>query len=199
MRGFTLVELMITIAVAAILAVVAVPSFTRAIHRNQVSSASNALLADLGYARAEAITRGTYVSVCPSTDGKSCSDSDTWESGWLVYTYTAGNAVANKDYDDSADTNVLLRHTSVRNGVSVRGQSADVITFGPQGEMKPDGTTFALATCYRTGGSDESGDGHSTTSVPGNMLSLQASGNVVNTALSAMDSACVPAAPSSSP
>ena len=71
--GFTLLELMVTLAVASILAVIALPSFRDLLRKNQVSSANNALLADLSYARSEAITRGNIVSICPSSDGATCT------------------------------------------------------------------------------------------------------------------------------
>lgn len=190
--GFTLIEMLVTLAVIAVLAAIALPSFTQSIRRNAVSTASNALLADLGYARAEAVTRGMDVSVCPSTDGTSCSDGAAWESGWLVYTYTPGHAVANTDYDHTSSADVLLRRTTARNGVSIQADSSTVVTFGPQGDLKPSGSGFSLATCYST----DSGTGHSTATVPGSLLSVQVSGNVVNTTLAADDSACTFPAPS---
>jgi len=189
-RGFTLVELLVTIAVVAILAAIALPSFTSMIQRNGVNSAGNRLMADLGYARAEAATRGTYVSVCPSTNGTSCSGSAAWESGWIVYTYTSGHAVANTEFDHTDDTNLLLRYTTTRHAVSIQGSAAGtILTFGTQGEMKPDAATFSFATCYR---GSETGTGHSTSSVPGVGLSLQSAGSVQSSTLEAADSACTP-------
>ena len=74
--GFTLVELMITIAVLAIVLAVAVPSFQGIINRNRLVSASNEVVAALQLARMEAIRRNGRVELCPSTNGTSCSGSD---------------------------------------------------------------------------------------------------------------------------
>ncbi|OOG64889.1 hypothetical protein B0E46_05720 [Rhodanobacter sp. B04] len=185
-QGFSLLELMITITVAAILLAVAVPSFRDVIHRNQVSSASNALLASLAYARTEAITRGQLVSMCPSSTGNSCAaGGQAFDSGWLVYTYPAGAASANKAYDASA---TLLRATAVQAGVSTQFLGSAVITFGQQGQLKPSGSMLKFVTCYRD---SASGDGLSTAAVPGNALGVTASGSV-QTSMVAAGASCTP-------
>ena len=69
LRGFTLIELMITLAVAAILLTVAVPSFQTLIKRNALTARTNNFIADLHFARGEAAKRGSDVSVCPSSNG----------------------------------------------------------------------------------------------------------------------------------
>jgi type IV fimbrial biogenesis protein FimT len=80
--GFTLVELMITIAVLAILIALATPSFTSVINSNRLAAQANNLTADLQLARSEAVRRNRRVSVCRTTDGAACAaragDSDTW-------------------------------------------------------------------------------------------------------------------------
>lgn len=175
-RGFTLLELMVTLAVASVLVVIAVPSFRDLLRRNQVSSASNALLADLSYARSEASMRGSIVSICPSTDGTTCTSTQAYESGWLVYTYSAGHSVAATAYDASKPaTNLLLRHTMAREGVSLQADSADIVSFGPQGQLLPTGSTHTFWTCFRPKG--ESGGGSSTGKVPGAELAVNGSGS----------------------
>lgn len=171
-RGFSLVELMVTISVMAILLAVAVPSFRDVIHRSHVSSTSNELLASLAYARTEAVTRGQLVSMCPSSSGTSCAGGTAFESGWIVYTYPAGAASANANYDSTKAT--LLRATTARAGVSVQSKSATVITFGQQGQLKPS-TLLTFVTCFRT---DATSTGSSTNAVPGVELDVNGSGNV---------------------
>lgn len=82
--GFTLLELMITLAVLAILVTIALPSFTAMIARNQITAAGNELIAALQFARHEAVRRNAAVQVCGSSDGQACSDAG-WQN-WIVRT-----------------------------------------------------------------------------------------------------------------
>jgi len=176
-HGFSLLELMITLTVAAILLVIAVPSFRDVIHRNQVSSVSNEMLASLAYARTEAITRGQLVSMCPSENGTSCtSGGQAFGSGWLVYSYPAGVVSANKPYDSTKS--ILLRATTMRTGVSVQSRSAEIVTFGQQGQLKSATTspTLTFLACYSD--STSSSNSTSTTAVPGVELDVNGSGSV---------------------
>lgn len=182
-KGFTLVELMVTIAVVAILLAIALPSFRNVIQRNRVASASNDLLASVSYARTTAINRGQLVSMCPSTDGASCTSAGKdFESGWIVYTYPAGAASANTAY--AAATSTLLRASGTHTGVSINAQQTGVITFGLQGQLRP-ATALTFLTCSRT---SSSGIGESTATVPGVQLDVNGSGSVSAKSLAAGDS-----------
>lgn len=174
-RGFSLLELMITLSVAAILLVVALPSFRDLMHRSRVSSASNELLASLSYARTEAVSRGQMVSMCASTDGTSCVASKMMEPGWIIYTYPAGAASAGKNYNSSKD--LLLRATTARSGVSIRSASTSVITFGQQGQLKPS-TPLVFVSCYRVG--EGTAAGVSTAQAPGARLDVLGSGSAMS-------------------
>src|SRR5271154_4492007 len=83
--GFTLLELMTTLTVAGILLAIGVPSFRYVTWSNRASSEINGLLGDLQLARGEAIREGQTVTVCASTDGASCSNSNSWQTGWIVF------------------------------------------------------------------------------------------------------------------
>ncbi len=177
-RGFSLLELMITITVMAILLAIAVPSFRDVIHRNQVSSASNAMLASLNYARSEAITRGQLVSMCPGDQTAGCTSGGTaYDQGWLVYTYPAGAASANKAY--AAGSSILLRSVDPQTNVSIQAKSGTIVTFGQQGQLKPS-TPLVFAACYRSG---SSGVGSITAKVPGAQLDVNGSGSVTTKSL----------------
>lgn len=187
-RGFSLLELMITIVVMAILLAIALPSFRDVIHRNEVSSASNTLLASMSYARSESITRSQLVSMCPSADGASCTSTGTaFEPGWLIYTYPAGAASANQAYATGA---TLLRTIPEQSGVSIQalGITNSVITFGQQGQLVPSATPLEFITCYRSG---SSGVGESTTATPGMQLNVNGSGGSTTTSL-AVGASCTP-------
>jgi len=84
-EGFSLIELMMTISVAVILMMIAVPSFQYVTNANRVSSEVNGLLGDLQFARAEAIKEGENVTVCASTDQLTCASSNDWQTGWIVF------------------------------------------------------------------------------------------------------------------
>lgn len=85
MNGFTLMELIITIAVAAVLAALALPDFSRFLIRGHILTQANSLVADLTLARSEAIRRQEPVTLCASTDGATCNSSAGWQSGWIEY------------------------------------------------------------------------------------------------------------------
>lgn len=84
--GVTLIELMVTIAIAAVLLVVAVPSFTEMFVNNRVRTQSDSMMASLAYARSEAISRAARVTVCKSDNRSSCTSASSWNQGWIIIT-----------------------------------------------------------------------------------------------------------------
>ncbi len=95
-NGFTLTELMVVVAIVAILLSVGVPSYRYITTSYRMSSEVNGLLGDLMYARAEAIKEGQGVTVCVSTNGTGCTGGAGWHGGWIVFSNptNAANPVA---------------------------------------------------------------------------------------------------------
>ena len=89
-KGFTLIELMITIAIAAILMTLAVPSFSLMINNSKITSKTNEFIGSLNLARSEALKRSNNVSMCKSnTTYSACVSDGTIDSysqnGWLIF------------------------------------------------------------------------------------------------------------------
>ena len=104
-RGFTLIELMITIAVIAIVAGFALPQLGKMIRNNQMVSQGNSLLGGVQCARGEALARGQVVRMCGSSDGASCDGQ--WGRGWIVFVDKNGDGSPGADEilrTDTSDT-----------------------------------------------------------------------------------------------
>lgn len=130
-RGFTLLELVTTLAVLAITLGVGIPAFGALMERARVSSALHLTTAALATARVEAVRRNRPVSVCPSADGRTCRTDLAWEAGWLVFIDAKRSGQPGSDDDvlqafDGIGPNLMFRATVGRRLVrfSPRGWSA---------------------------------------------------------------------------
>lgn len=83
-NGFTITELLVVMAIVAILLGIGVPSYRYITNSYRLSAEVNSLSGDLQYARAEAVKEGQPVIVCTSTSGAACTNS-TWNQGWIVF------------------------------------------------------------------------------------------------------------------
>ena len=105
--GFTLYELLLTVALIAILASISVPSFSATLARAHQASELNSLFHAIHLARKESIRRRQVMTVCASSDGQSCLDDRDWSSGWILFN--------NRDRDSppqvDAGESVILSHT----------------------------------------------------------------------------------------
>lgn len=91
--GFTIIELMVTIAVATVLLTLGVPAFNDMIRNNRIASQTNLFVAGLNFARGEAAKRNIAVSICAATAAHdACSGSNSWANGWIVFTDRTGTA-----------------------------------------------------------------------------------------------------------
>ncbi len=83
-KGFTLIELMITVVIVAILLTVGIPGFQELINSNRLTTAANSFLTSINLARSEAIKRNSRVVVCGSSNGKECTGGG-YQGGWIVF------------------------------------------------------------------------------------------------------------------
>ena len=89
--GFNLTELIIVVAIVAILLGIGLPSYRYITNSYRMSSEVNGLLGDLMYARAEALKEGQGVTVCVS-NGVNCLGTTAWQAGWVVFSNPNGAA-----------------------------------------------------------------------------------------------------------
>lgn len=155
-RGLTLVELLVVMAIAAVLATLAAPSFKRQVQNARISSAVDTFLSDLRFARNEAMRRSTTVTVCrsdaPEAKSPSCATGAQgkggWTSGWIV---RVGNG------DNVRDAGLILRVQGRFNSVDaiVEDKTATTaISFTPTGRL----LNLHSAASLRFGGSEYSPD-----------------------------------------
>ena len=133
--GFTLIELMITVAIAAILLTLAVPNMRDFILNNRITAQANDLLADLALARSEAAKLGIRVTVCTSSNQTSCTG-DGWGVGRIVW--------ADINSDGDVDAGEALRTTEALptgNTLAATGfTNADRVQYRPNGVIDSQGS-----------------------------------------------------------
>jgi type IV fimbrial biogenesis protein FimT len=115
-RGFTLIELLMVLTVTAVLVTLAAPSFTQLIKSTKISGTVNTFMADLRFARSEAIRLGGTVTMCRSSNpetttasGPTCGSGSTvgWESGWIIFRDQNSDATHDYNVDPTLDDRVL--------------------------------------------------------------------------------------------
>lgn len=145
-NGFTVIELLITIAVAAILMAIAVPSLMQVVRNLELTSITNTLLASINGARSEAMKRGGVAMVVPVKNGSG----DTWANGWYVF-------VDGKERDELFDTTKdpsdkqvfwqepLRPYFSIEGNHTAKDDPAYIL-FDPSGYLNKKDRTFGEVT-----------------------------------------------------
>lgn len=132
-RGFTLIEILMVVAVLGVLIAAGMPGFNAWIVKARVSGAANELLGDLSYARSESATRQVEVAMCVSTDQATCTGGLTWDQGRIIFVDTnADGAVSTGE--------TILRVSQPMSGTSVTTTgfgSSSIVRFRPFGGLRP--------------------------------------------------------------
>lgn len=134
-RGFTLFELMATIALAAVIVGLAIPNMSTFSKNNRLTGASNDLLRSFQVARSEAIKRQRNVVVCasssPTASNASCSYGAF--SGWIVFQDT------DNDMQHDAGEPYIEQHNVVDEEMTVANDNDGIQSYGPAGFANPSG------------------------------------------------------------
>ena len=140
-RGFTLVELLTGLAVAAILLTIAIPGYAFLVNAGRMAAATNDLVSALHLARSEAVKRGVRVTVC-KTGGSAaaCDAAADWQRGWMVFVDGGARGVV-----DGSDTSLWVQDASPP-GVGITSNNySRYISYLPNGRSQgsnglPNGT-----------------------------------------------------------
>lgn len=110
-RGLTLLDLIITLAIAAIIATAGVPAFNNVVGNARRTSAVNDLIAAIQVARTNAIRRNQQLVICPDDGQPICTSNGDWRNGWVVFVNT------DLDWPPRLDDNdeIVHRHGKVSN------------------------------------------------------------------------------------
>jgi type IV fimbrial biogenesis protein FimT len=130
--GFTVIELMIALALGGILLATAAPNWRAFLATSELREHSETLMRALSVARSEAIKRGTRVDLCPSTDQLRCTPSAKWDVGWLTFVNEANAA------QPLAAATILSGERPARNGITIAGNRpvGDYISFTSLGHAR---------------------------------------------------------------
>ena len=127
--GFTLVELMVTLVVVAILLTIGVPSFIQMVRNNRIATEANNMISALNIARSEALKLGRQVTVA-KTGGE-------WEAGWRVFSDMDGDGT----YDAGDGDTLIQEYAGLSNGYTLRSGAniANWIAYLPSGLARGSG------------------------------------------------------------
>ena len=153
--GFTLIELMVTVAVAIIMLAVAVPGFNDIMRSNKLTTNVNTFVQALHLARSEAVKSGG-ATLCASNNATSCSGAD-WTKGWIVFSDFNLNGVL-----DAGETIVRVSE-AMPAGSTLPTVSTTTVTYAGTGFLNPAGLNLTFIFC---GGRTGTGAGRSVTINP---------------------------------
>lgn len=132
-QGFTLIEIMVVLAIAVIITTMGVPSVMGTIASNRVSTAGNNLVTALNLAKSEAIRTNRSTVLCKSPDGKKCLSSAAWADGWILF-YDLNT---NEQVDDGE--RIIRIQGALHESLNFTFKTGDFIRFRPNGRNNRNG------------------------------------------------------------
>ena len=138
-KGFTVIELLVTLSVAGILLAVAAPSYREFVQESRITAQSNSLLSSMMLTKSEAIKRNSPATICPSSSGTACTGGTIWSNGWIVF------ADANSDGVVDAGEEIIQVGAAFTGGNILQTNVGDTrVTFTANGFSMGFNSTFSL-------------------------------------------------------
>lgn len=151
-RGFTLIEILVVIAIVAILLLIATPSMARFIADWRAKDAANSLIGQLRLARIEAIRKSRPVILCPvNAAGTACNNSQQdWKGGWLLFVDNDNNGA----FSEAAGDKLMKKQGPLLGLAEMQKSQTGALVFWPTGVMRlSNGTSrFSIASSYQEDG-----------------------------------------------
>ena len=136
-HAFTLIQLMLALAIAAVIGSLAAPAMSELVARQRIDAAAHELVAHINLARLQAVTHAERVILCPSTNGAECTGLNRWDVGWIVFRDRDGNHRPDKDAD-------LLRVGTALKRLEVDSAGRILIRYQPDGTAGGSNLTIKL-------------------------------------------------------
>ena len=152
--AFTLIEMLIVLAIVGILIAVTIPSYQRLVESSRLSGVTNDLLADFNLARTEALKRSVVTGICVRSTSSSCVTSGgNWADGWLVFydanndnTWSTGDVIV-RVHEPLPPAHTLAVTTTVVTGGASTTSAASQVTFSRLGTLPANTTSADLTLC----------------------------------------------------
>lgn len=141
-RGFTLLELLVVVAMVAVLAALGLPAMGRIVDSARLTMFANDFLSSMYLARSEAIKYRGRSTLCKSRNGTSCAATGGWEQGWIVF------RDANNDGNVDPGEHVIHYTQALPSGFRLTGNQniASYISFAPTGRTRMVSGAFQAGT-----------------------------------------------------
>ena len=142
-QGITLVELIFTLAIAAIVLAIAVPSLSSLIDDVQMTTTVNSFVGNLHFARNEAVKQYQKIVLCPSVNGTDCDNSNQWHQGLMIFVDNGDNTDMRDDGEEILRTQIPLSER-----INITSNNKGILGFYPTGTSNLYNATIIF--CHRS-------------------------------------------------